>query len=306
MQHPLTVLIPTHGRPTLLKRTLASLEACTLPESYHELVVIENGSRSGAETVVANLPDRLNARYMHESWGNKSNALNTALETIEDGLVVFFDDDIMVCPQTLKAYAEHAIEMPRSGSAFWGGPFTVKYDVSPPQWMVPLLPRSARGWCLPDPGACFDELFLGFNWAAFKQDIHAAGGFDINYGPGADTGAVGSESEMQRLLLKCGLEKIYVADAFVEHYVPTQRLSVYWLVNRKYREGVEVGLSLTGESLTMGGIPGLVYRCVTALGQAGIQLCAGEKEAAIGTLLVIPKHAGVLRGIYSVKENSSV
>lgn len=305
-RYPITVLIPTHGRPTLLKRTLASLEACTLPESYHELVIIENGSRDGAEAVVANLPERLNARYMHRERGNKSYALNEALYTIKDGLLVFFDDDIWVRPQTLKAYAKRASETPRSGLAFWGGPFTVRYDASPPQWMVPHLPRSAHGWCLADPFDAFDELFLGFNWAAFKQDIDTAGGFDVNFGPGSNTGAVGQESTMQRLLLRRGLQKIYVPDASVEHYVPTQRLNAYWLVNRKYREGVEVGLSLTGESLTVGGIPGFLYRCISSLGRAGIQLIVGEKHAAIGSLLGIPKHAGVLRGAHSVKEQSSV
>jgi glycosyltransferase involved in cell wall biosynthesis len=46
---PLTVLIPTHGRPTLLKRTLDSLAQCELPDSYHELLVIEIGSGDGAK-----------------------------------------------------------------------------------------------------------------------------------------------------------------------------------------------------------------------------------------------------------------
>ena len=50
---PVTVLIPTHGRPTLLGRTLASLGACRLPAAYAETVVVENGSRAGAEAVVA-------------------------------------------------------------------------------------------------------------------------------------------------------------------------------------------------------------------------------------------------------------
>ena len=105
MQKPLTILIPTHGRPTLLKRTLASLAACELPASYKELVVIENGSRAGAEDVVANFPKRLNARYMHRERGNKSYALNEALNTVIEGLVVFFADDVRVSQDILLHYA---------------------------------------------------------------------------------------------------------------------------------------------------------------------------------------------------------
>ena len=45
---------------------------------------------------------------MHRERANKSYALNEALETIADGLVVFFDDDVQVEAQVLVAYAEAA------------------------------------------------------------------------------------------------------------------------------------------------------------------------------------------------------
>ena len=53
-------------------------------------------------------PASLDARYLFESAGNKSKALNTALAQIGEGLVVFLDDDIRVGPDLLEVYAEAA------------------------------------------------------------------------------------------------------------------------------------------------------------------------------------------------------
>lgn len=265
-----------------------------LPDSYHELVVIENGSMDGAEVLVAGLPERLNARFMHRKRGNKSYALNEAIETIKDGLVVMFDDDVEIASNTLTAYAHAALG---SYKFFYGGPFEVVYDEPPPQWMVPHLPRSSLGWKLIEDGPDFEEMFLGYNWAAYKQDILSAGGFDLNYGPGARTGAVGQESNMQRRLLQHGLKKMYVPDATVVHYVPNVRRGPYWLLNRKYREGIEIGLGLTENSLAMGGIPGFIYRCLLASGRAAWGVIAGRPQLAIEQVLGIAKHAGILRGV---------
>ncbi|MCS4119385.1 glycosyltransferase involved in cell wall biosynthesis [Salinibacter ruber] len=180
---PLTVLIPTYGRPTLLERALASLSECELPRSYRELVVIENGSRAGAEQIVADLPERMNARYMHRERGNKSYALNEALATIEDGLVVFFDDDVQVHSDTLQAYSQASAA--HGCGHFFGGTVHVDREQAPPAWVEPSLPDSAKGY-LAD-GRREDKYYLGFNWAAYSGELKNLGGFNPRFGPGAST-----------------------------------------------------------------------------------------------------------------------
>ena len=232
---PLTVIIPTHGRPVLLERTLATLKACRRPDSYHELIVIENGSRDGAEEVVAALPDSMTARYMHRDRGNKSYALNEALSTIADGLVVFFDDDVRIDPNTLVAYAETA-ELYEPGEAYFGGPVHVDREVEPPAWLEPTLPYSARGYDLTHERN--SPIYLGFNWAAFSTDIKRLGGFDPRFGPGSHVGATGQESEMQERLLGAGVEPVDVHNAIVTHHVPRERCTLRWMLGRKYRFGI--------------------------------------------------------------------
>ena len=232
----LTVLLPTHGRPTLLRRTLDSLAACRLPAGYREAVVVENGPRAGAEAVVAEAAEvhpHLCLRYMHVVRANKSHALSEALKTVEGGLVVFLDDDVRLEPGVLAAYAEAAGAHPER--AFFGGPTESDFEARPPDWLLPFFPRSVRG-SRPENGHL--EEFLGFNWAAYTSDLAAAGGFDPDFGPGSPTGARGQEGEMQLRLIQAGVARVPVLDALVWHYVPAERSSKAWLFRRKYLHGV--------------------------------------------------------------------
>ena len=88
------VVIPTHERTELLQRTLTSLSQCDLPGSYQGTLVVENGSKVGAESVVQEFERTISAHYLFVKRGNKSYALNHALNQVEEGLVVFFDDDV--------------------------------------------------------------------------------------------------------------------------------------------------------------------------------------------------------------------
>ncbi len=53
-------------------------------------------------------PAVLKLRYLYLAHGNKSAALNAAMETLGDCLIFFTDDDVRVDPGVLTAYAEAA------------------------------------------------------------------------------------------------------------------------------------------------------------------------------------------------------
>ena len=73
------VVLATREREELLARTLASLAQCRRPEGFRGTLVVENGLRGGAERVVREAAATLEARYLFESVGNKSLALNAAM-----------------------------------------------------------------------------------------------------------------------------------------------------------------------------------------------------------------------------------
>ena len=125
------VVIATREREALLARTLASLAQCRPPEGFAGTLVVENGRRAGTERVVRDAPARLDPRYLFEAAGNKSKALNAALAQIDDGLVVFLDDDVRVGPDLLEVVRDRPLVELEPGQ-FFGGPVEPDYEAAPP------------------------------------------------------------------------------------------------------------------------------------------------------------------------------
>jgi hypothetical protein len=255
---PLYVIMPTVNRRCLLARTLSSLASCALPARYVCTFVVENGSHRVAEAILQGQPSGLRIRYLHEGVANKSIALNRVLGELDEGMLLFLDDDVRISWDWLLAYEEATRN--HSPFNFYGGPIGVDYDVPPPHWLLNYLPRSARGWSLP-PGttAVRGPEFLGFNWAASVHDLRRVGGFDIHRGPGAVTGAVGQETQMQVKLLQAGGVGQYVPNARVWHFVPAERCSPSWALQRTYREGVTSGMEMADDSRALFGVPRWIW-----------------------------------------------
>src|SRR5690606_35200788 len=68
--------------------------------------------------------------------------------------------------------------------------------------------------------------------AVFAQDLKRMGGFNPDMGPNCV--AVGEETEMQIRLRSEGIMPQYLAEAKVWHYVPADRCSPQWAIDRVY------------------------------------------------------------------------
>ena len=257
MSDELVIVIPTAGRHDLLRRTLQSIADARKPAGYKATVVIENGSRGGAEHVADCFSALLGARYMFVEKSGKSAALNAALDKLGDCLAVFFDDDVRIGAETLCAYAQAASGA--QAGLFFGGPTGVDHEQAPPEWLANYLPRSARGWQRSSDRQTVD--FLGFNWAAFTRDLRAVGGFDPQRGPGSvDGSTIGDEGYIRRQLLSHSVQGVYVPEAWVWHYVPADRCSAQWIIDRNYRHGIECGKRTEVGTATLFGYPPWVLR----------------------------------------------
>ena len=223
------VMIPTCQRSLLLERTLQSVVEADVPDSVSTIVVVENGGRLGADRIVAGFADKLPVRYLYSEPANKSRALNLAVESTDAELLVFFDDDIRIAPSTIAAYIESAHRQP--GEFFGGGPCSMDYEEAPPDWLLPYLPPSAKGWSLGEnPVALTTPDALGCNWSTYRSAILRVGGFNEARGPG--TKSRGQERDMQTRLLEAGKPGRYVPDALVWHFVPKDRCSPDWALAR--------------------------------------------------------------------------
>ncbi len=242
MSSPITVLIAAAGQPALLARTLAALAACERPRGYAGVVVVENGPRCGIEDVVRAVPGEAQARYLYVRQANKSHALNVALAEIDDGLVVFTDDDSLADSQLLTAYVRGSAGV--TSGEFYGGPLLPQFQRQPPPWMRALLPNHMLGWQLRSRGAktAHSRTFIGPNWAAFRRDLVAIGGFEPRLGPGGITGGSGQDTDAQQRLRAAGIQGYYLPDAKVSHLLREEYLDPDWILKRAYRQGLGWGI----------------------------------------------------------------
>ena len=269
------VLIPTHGRPDLLIRTLESLAGCELPGNYAETVVAENGSDAGARDACAAADPRLNVRYVQFAEGNKSAALNAVLAGVPEGPVLFLDDDVRLAPGALAAYAAAA---QKHGPGSWfAGPLDIDYEHEPKRWVKPFLPRSAAGWEWDggegDPGVIDRMEAMGANWCAFAEDLHAARPIRRpTSAPAPPPGRPGRRRDMMTPPARTSGETRPLragGSRLVHHYVPAGVGSApKWLTNRAYRNRPRtLGLRTAREHVWR--VPGLHGPAVVAdAGQA--------------------------------------
>lgn len=238
----MVIIIPTCQRGELLERTLQCLVDADLPDSVSRVVVVENGKKDEAETKAAKFAGRLPVEYLYTPVGSKCAALNLALESCQGEFVVFFDDDVRIDPGCVRAYADAAAG--KTGGEFYAGKCNVDYDVEPPEWLKHYLPFSAKGWSYGDKVRELNEpLALGFNWAAFADDIAKAGSFNPDIGPGRLI-SIGDETDLQRIMLSQGTKGVYLPAALVWHHVPADRCSTEWTLERNRRMGLLVGRKL--------------------------------------------------------------
>lgn len=300
----LVVIIPTHGRPDLLERTLDSLAQGAFPPSLKCIRVVENGGKHGAEECVRKFRDKLDLEYLFYPRGNKSAALNHAMQDLGDELVVFFDDDVRIAPETLGAYAECLAQ--RDERKFFGGPFGCDYDVPPADWLLEFLPVSARGW-VSDDGRAFgrDRTFFGCNWAAFATDIKALGGFDARVGPGGEIGATGQETDMQVRLRAAGFQPHYVAGAMVWHYVPESRCSPEWAIGRIHRQSIYSGFNSPPFPRTLLGVPPWILRRLLRRTGVYLKTCISQDpESRFKARFSLTETLGEIRGMMQRRQAS--
>lgn len=252
------LIIATCHRPELLERTLALIQQAVIPPTVEALWVIENGSQILDPARLQSLVPALPVQYRRVALAHKGAALNAVLPELSGSLLIFLDDDVEIPRDLLTHYLQAALS--HGPGHFFGGPTAARFEMAPPDWMLPLLPASVRGHSYGEVSRAIrtPEFFLGFNWAAYADDLQAVGGFDPLFGPGASTGATGQETTIQWRLLAQGLSGIYLPDCRVVHLVSADRCGLAWVAERNRRNGVAEGLNGTG--LPLARLLGLIPR----------------------------------------------
>ncbi len=268
----ISIVITTHKRDILFKKTLVSLANCTVPDCPTRLIVVENGYKGKVEDICKGFRMNIPIHYYYLDEPGTSNSRKYTVGLLdEDEFLILFDDDITFQKDILEIYYKAFKEFGRG--YFYGGAVYPEYEVRPQFKYMQLFPYSVKGFIPFEEITIIDKpLFLGANMAAYSSDILLSGNFNPDLGPGGRLRSGGHEYDLQERLMKKGIFGVFLPDAKVWHFVPKNAMSFDWLKKRDYKQGLATGLKLSQESYGayFGNIPRWFLRefigdCVRAL-----------------------------------------
>jgi glycosyltransferase involved in cell wall biosynthesis len=242
----ISVIIPTYNRATLLASTLESIAGQTLPLDLYEVLIIDNGSTDNTRDVSNDFGTRLkNISYIFEENPGLHAARHRGLKYSKGNILVYADDDVRAFPSWLASIAE-CFEDDRV--AMVGGKNIPWLEAAPPTWFDKLWEHTDFGkfmtcYSLLDFGEEVREInplfIFGCNFSIRKSVLQHLGGFHpdgmprdmLKYRGDGEAFVAGGVS-------KLGYKAIYHPLASVEHWVPRSRMTLEYIENRAFADGI--------------------------------------------------------------------
>ncbi|MFO0972162.1 MAG: glycosyltransferase family 2 protein [Phycisphaerae bacterium] len=116
----LSIIVPTHSRPTKLRNLLADLAATPLPPGAAEVLVVVDGPDDGPLACLRALPPALPAVGLTQPHGGPAAARNLALQRARGAWVLFLNDDARVAPTCVPAHLARIRAEPDARRAYLG------------------------------------------------------------------------------------------------------------------------------------------------------------------------------------------
>ncbi len=225
----LSIIIPTHDRCDLLRRTLDALALQTVPCDAFEVIVVADGCRDNTAAQVRSLAPPFALRVVEQPATGAAAARNRGADRATAPTLLFLDDDMEASPGLLEAHiASHRshpgevalgyFRLPRDGGdadivvshvdIWWGDRFS--------------------SMCRESHRFSFVDLFTG-NVSLPRDLFFLSGGFDEHF-----QGRAGEDYELAVRLLKRGARFRFVpAASCIHHDKPTH----HRVIERAYAEG---------------------------------------------------------------------
>ena len=227
----ISVIVCTRDRAERLRRMLESACALEVPPGLAwELVVVDNGSSDATVAVARSFSTRLPIRCVAEPRPGLSRARNRGVEEARGAWICWTDDDVLLDPGWLAAYAAAFARHP--DAALFGGRILPRLDPPAAPWFARYMDRwplaPVIGWRdfgdeeLPFHGPSH-RLPWGANFAvrADAQQRHL-------YNP--ELVGSGEETDLAYRILKEGLTGWWVPASIVTHLIPPERQTRHYLV----------------------------------------------------------------------------
>jgi len=108
-----SVVIPTYNRQASLLRTLASMGRQSYPPELLEVIVVDDGSTDGTESVM-HTRTQFALRYVRQGNMGATAARNHGAHASRGAILVFVDDDMALYPEALASIVNDLQERPET------------------------------------------------------------------------------------------------------------------------------------------------------------------------------------------------
>lgn len=233
----LSICICTYKRPQLLRRLLQAILTQTIRDVVIEVVVVDNDSNQSAAVVLAEMASGFagNLKALSLVNSNISLARNAAIAAASGQWIVMIDDDEVPVPDWL----EQLLKVQKSEQAdVVFAPVLPEYSESTPAWIREGgyfdRRRLPTGTKIDHKDARSGNVLVR---RSILQDIATSqkdgiGPFDPAFGT---TG--GEDTMLFRRLDKLGAVMVWCDEAPADEFIPADRATAKWLLQRSYRTG---------------------------------------------------------------------
>jgi len=232
-----SIAICTRNRAVSLARTLDSLTAMSIPDGLKwEVIVVNNACTDNTDTVIARFRTLLPLYREFEAAPGLSHARNRAVTAAKGAYIMWTDDDVIVDPGWLAAYAQAFRKW--QDAALFGGKIIPLFEEPMPAWLRECWTLAGHAYAFRDFGddplpISVDRDPYGANFAVRTQEQRA-----YPYNPSLGAGAripTGEETDIIVRMLKDGKSGYWVPGARVQHCTPHARQTLQYI--RSYYRG---------------------------------------------------------------------
>jgi glycosyltransferase involved in cell wall biosynthesis len=237
----ITVAICTYNRAALLDQTLAQVCQLRIPAGVDwELLVINNRCTDDTDAVLARFAGLLPLRRLYEPKPGQSHARNCGLEHVKGDWVLWTDDDVLVEPGWVEAFAGTVARYPEAAAV--GGRVDPWFVREPDPVLAEAFPLLRNGFCGTNLGAeerylRRDELLMGCNMA-YRMGFIGSQRFDPALGRVQAFQGGGDDFEYLREVFRRGGKAVWSPEMRVKHYVDPARMTLEYLRRFYYDAGV--------------------------------------------------------------------
>ena len=230
----ITVAICTWNRSELLKQTLERFLQLKVPKDLQwEIVIVDNNSTDDTQQVIEQFTKNLPVVYVFEAQQGHSVSRNTAIANASGTHIIWTDNDVLVSPNWLAAYAEGFSKHP--DVSFFGGQIDPVFETAKPKWLAEMWEKCKAAFATRNLGdqeveLNAERLPYGANFA-IKTAVQKEFRYDTQFGRKASGMLGDDEIAVLQRVANAGHKGVWLPKAGLQHFVPNDRITERYVID---------------------------------------------------------------------------